>query len=513
MPLRLPQLSRWVLAVLVAGLCLGFVPEYRSEAYKEEQRVTENIKDTGKHLSEIAKRIEQKRPAALPETQKAMEKVQELGELMKQNKLTRDEALKNLTKVTDQVKKQVADLRKDPAIQRMQEAARRQPDGVSADTPENMAQKMEALQKKLGTDASSEEMNDLKKKLEEFAKAASEAASKAKAGDADAQATLDKMAQSMDSLAEMAKEMGLDLQKLQDAMDALKEGKAEQFFEDMEAAMIDLEKFAQMAKEKEKMKLSFDMTGKDLPDRLELGQALPAIARLQKMARELQSGQMLQEDMDALKEELQRSLDPSAPYGQVPQHLQQALNQLEMQDKQGAADSLMAAAKEIENLLKQCGDCESMSDLLKACQAAGLCIGNCQGWGQCMSPPKAGMGGKPGRGVGTWSDASRMMEETANGFWSNEGLERPDLEGKGQTERGDPAVDGRLIQTKVKGQMQPGAPMPSITIKGLNIKGTSSVEYQEAVTAAQSEAQGALSQEKVPRAYQGTVKDYFDDLK
>ena len=35
----------------------------------------------------------------------------------------------------------------------------------------------------------------------------------------------------------------------------------------------------------------------------------------------------------------------------------------------------------------------------------------------------------------------------------------------------------------------------------------------EAVASAQSEAQSALSQEQVPRAYQGAVKDYFDDLK
>ena len=52
-----------------------------------------------------------------------------------------------------------------------------------------------------------------------------------------------------------------------------------------------------------------------------------------------------------------------------------------------------------------------------------------------------------------------------------------------------------------------------ITLKGVSIKGTSTVAYEEAATAAQADAQSALSQEKVPRAYQGAVKDYFDDLK
>jgi len=39
------------------------------------------------------------------------------------------------------------------------------------------------------------------------------------------------------------------------------------------------------------------------------------------------------------------------------------------------------------------------------------------------------------------------------------------------------------------------------------------VQYEEAVAAAQSDAQSALSQERVPRDRQGTVRDYFDDLK
>ena len=44
--------------------------------------------------------------------------------------------------------------------------------------------------------------------------------------------------------------------------------------------------------------------------------------------------------------------------------------------------------------------------------------------------------------------------------------------------------------------------------------GTGSLEFFLAIAAREkSDAQSALSQEKVPRAYQGAVKDYFDDLK
>jgi hypothetical protein len=50
-------------------------------------------------------------------------------------------------------------------------------------------------------------------------------------------------------------------------------------------------------------------------------------------------------------------------------------------------------------------------------------------------------------------------------------------------------------------------------LKGVSIKGQSSVSYQEATTAAQNEARSALNQDQVPRAYQGAVRDYFDDIK
>ena len=53
--------------------------------------------------------------------------------------------------------------------------------------------------------------------------------------------------------------------------------------------------------------------------------------------------------------------------------------------------------------------------------------------------------------------------------------------------------------------------MPSITLRGVSIKGDSKVQYTEAVAAAQSDAQAALNQEQVPKAYRNSVRDYFDD--
>jgi hypothetical protein len=142
-----------------------------------------------------------------------------------------------------------------------------------------------------------------------------------------------------------------------------------------------------------------------------------------------------------------------------------------------------------------------------------LCIGTCQGWGLC-NRPGLGKGGKPGSGVGTWADENGGWGYDGQWTerWDNSGATRPDMDPRGHTER-DTTLSDALTPTKVTGQFSPGGPMPSITLKGVSIKGQSKVAYEESVTAAQADAQSALSQDKVPRAYQGAVRDYFDDLK
>ena len=124
-------------------------------------------------------------------------------------------------------------------------------------------------------------------------------------------------------------------------------------------------------------------------------------------------------------------------------------------------------------------------------------------------------GGKPGSGVGTWAneDGGWGYDGQQTAKWDNTGVTRPDQAARGETDRGEGELNDALRPDKVKGQFSPGGPMPSITLKGVSIKGQSKVSYEESAVAAQADAQSALSQEKVPRAYQGAVREYFDDLK
>jgi hypothetical protein len=144
-----------------------------------------------------------------------------------------------------------------------------------------------------------------------------------------------------------------------------------------------------------------------------------------------------------------------------------------------------------------------------------MCIANGQGY--CENPNgKPGFnpnGKQAGRGVGTWADEDSWAYPEMSDRWDNTGIERPDMDGKGVTDRGDGQLADNLAPTKIKGQITPGGPMPSITMKGVSIKGNSKVQIEEMAAAAQSDAQSALNQDQVPRAYQNAVRNYFDDLK
>src|SRR6185369_14207398 len=124
-------------------------------------------------------------------------------------------------------------------------------------------------------------------------------------------------------------------------------------------------------------------------------------------------------------------------------------------------------------------------------------------------------GGMSASGVGTWAEEngwSYYPKNVPQTPVDNSGIQRPDMDSRGLTER-DNSLNENLKPTKVKGQLSPNGQMPSVTLKGVSIKGQSKVQFEEAAAAAQTEAQSALNQDQVPRAYRGTVKEYFDDLK
>ena len=512
-PLSLTRASRWALLLLVMAVGLGFVPEYRSKALLQKQADAKVIKEVGQQLAGLTKQNLEQRKPALESTQKALETVEKVGEQLAKANLTRSDALRDLASATDKLKDQLKELSKDPGLRRL-EQAQRAAAAQTGQSPGDTQKQMEALKQQLGEKAASnpEALEKMKADLEKMAQSAKALASKqGEAGDAARQ----QLSQSLSALAQQAAQLGLKIPDLDQAMAALAANQTDLFVKDLQAAMNDLEKLSEMAKDLQKLQTqAAEKMGKDLAEQLKNGQAEAAQATLQKMIDQLKSADLTQEQLQKLLAEVSKAIDPASPYGKVAEHLKDAAKQMQQGQKPDAAQSLANAAKELDNLMQQFGDAQSMMAALDALKQGSWCVGTGQGWGLCKKPGM-GQGGKPGSGVGTWAenDGSASWDGQQTELVDNSGFERPDQDARGVSDRGAATLNDALKPTKVSGKFSPGAPMPSITLKGVSIKGTSKLQYEEAATAAQTEAQSALNQDKVPRAYQNAVRDYFDDLK
>jgi predicted nucleic acid-binding Zn-ribbon protein len=513
-PFRLPKATRWALVVLALGAGLGFVPEYRSKSYLQKKADERNIKESGKQLLELTRRSLQQRPPALEPTQKALEAVTELGDQLTKKAFTRSEALKDLANVAEKLKQELKDLSKDPSLRKMEQAARAAA-GKDSQTAAGLQKQMEALQKQMGTPVGNPDALDkLKKDLDKLQEAAKGMASTNSTG---SPAERQKLNEALSALSKQMQDAGMQLPQLDDAIKAMAADQPGLVLKDLQAAQLDLEKMRDMAKQLQQLQQQAQKLGKDLAEQLKNGQPEAAQATLQKMIAQLQSASLPTDQLQNILKDVSKAVDPAGNYGKVAEHLKQASKQMQSANNAAAAKSLQAASSELANLMQQMGDAQAMMAALGNVNQASMCIGAGQRWGpgqqQANRPGFNPQPGGPGGGVGTWADENSQWNGQWSDHWDNTGYERPDQDARGDTDRGPGELSDALKPTKVPGQFSPGGPMPSITLKDVSIKGTSKVAYEEAATAAQSDAQSALSQDKVPRAYQGAVKDYFDDLK
>jgi hypothetical protein len=507
---RLPKASRWALVILALTGGLGFVPEYRSKSFLQRQAEAERIQEAGRQLTEITRRnLERRSPTIEPATQKALESARDLGDQLAKASLSRGEALKELANMAEKMKDELRRMGEDPALRKLEQAARAS-SGNESRTPEGLQKQIDSLQKQLGTPTGNpESLDKLKQQAENLrAQAKAMADSDSSLSDAERQ----KLSEALSALSKQLRQMGLQLPQLEEAINALAANQVDLFLKDLNAALTDLEKMREMAKSLQQLQQQMEKLGRDLAEQLRNGQPEAAHMTLQKMVNEMNSASLSPEQLEKILREVSAAVDPAGNYGKVAEHLKAAVSRMRAGEKPGAAQSLAAAAKELENLMQQFGDMEALSSELDALNMASMCIGTGMGWRAGNRPGFNPNGKGGGAGVGTWAGEGRPWNGEFNDHWDNSGIVRPDMDPRGHSDRPDD-LNEALKPTKVRGQFSPGGQMPSITLKGLSIKGQSSVAYEEAAAAAQSDAQSALSQEKVPRAYQGAVKNYFDDLK
>lgn len=483
-PWRFPKVARWTLVVLMVALGLGFMPEYRSQAHQRRQADTKVIQEAGARMLELAKQELAQHPPVLDSTRKSLEALAELGTKLERVSLTRGEALKEVASATSRLQESLSGLGKNPALQKMASAARSDP------SAKDLQKRIEALQKQLAAQAEHPEvLENFQKQLEQIQQLAQSYAQQTGAA---ADSARQQLSNALNAFSQSALQAGLNLSQLDDAIAALTAANPDQFLKEITAALTDLDKLRALKDKLESLQAQAERLGRDLAEQLQQGQVAAAADTLKKLAEKLQAANLSPDEVRVMLEELSKAQSPAGEYGdQIADLLKSAMEQMQQGDPGKGAQSLAAAAQELEDLLQQLGDAQALLAGLDNLDHASQSISLGLGWGQCQSRGTGfdwfpGMGGK---GAGSSSTES------------------------GLADRPPEALAGDFEPTKIKGQIAPGAPMPSITLKGVSIKGQSRVQYEEMAAAAQSDAQAALNQEKIPRVYQGAVKNYFDDLK
>ena len=512
LPWKLPREAYLSLLFLVATLVVGFIPERRSVEFKRREADAAHIQSTGQIITQLVRKETEKHTPVLPATQLAMTQAGQLGLQLQQQKLTREEALRDLSNVAEKLKQESEKIGQDRALKRMQEAARTGGSEAGNTSLEQLQKQADALQKMLDKAAglSPEKMQAFRKQLEAVKQQAGRLGESGSNAGAEAR---QQMGASLGELSRQGSSLGLDVSGLEKAMQALAQADIDSMLKELAHTSQELDKLQQLAQQLQQLQSQISKAGKNLAEQLKLGQASMAQGSLDKMIEQLKKGGMDQASLDRLKKEIEEAIQPGGQYGKVGELLKQSADQLKQGKSAESSKSLTDARDELERLQQQMGDSQSLMATLDALRRAQESIASGNSWGQCKSGG-AGEGGKPGRGVGTWTEEFGWQTyPDISQRWDNTGIDRPDIDPRGQSDRGDGRLADNLQSTRLKGQMSPGGSMPSITLKGVSIRGQSSVAYEEAAAAAQAEAQSALNQDKVPRAYQGAVRDYFDDFK
>src|SRR6266496_1523714 len=369
---HLPRIARWSVLLLVLAATLGFVPEYRSKAALQKKKEAQIIKETGKQLAELTRRTLERRPPVMEPTEKALNSVKELGDQLSQAKLTRAEALRDLASATERLKDQAKDLAKDPALRKLEQAAR-SPTGRSSTSNADLQKQIDSMQKQLGNpNATPDALDKLQNELQKLRQAAAGLPGNDSAG----QQQKEQMSQSLSDLARKAEELGLSLPSLEEAIKALENSQIDQLLKDLKLAEMDLEKMQAMAKAIQQLQMQQAQLGKDLAEQLDKGQAEAAMQTLQKMIDQLKKSDLTGDQLKKMLEEVDKAVKPGSEYGKVGDFLKQAVGKMQNSDKPGAAQSLADASDELKRLLDQLGDAQAMMASLDALQKAQMCVGN-----------------------------------------------------------------------------------------------------------------------------------------
>src|SRR5205085_11295074 len=120
----------------------------------------------------------------------------------------------------------------------------------------------------------------------------------------------------------------------------------------------------QKGKYHQQLQQQMEKLGKDPAEHIKDSQPEAAQQTLQKMDSKLSSANLAPEEMKKMLEEVSKAANPAGNYGKVADHLKEASKHLQAGAKSDASQSLTAAAKELEKLMRQMDDAQEIAATL-----------------------------------------------------------------------------------------------------------------------------------------------------
>jgi hypothetical protein len=206
---------------------------------------------------------------------------------------------------------------------------------------------------------------------------------------------------------------------------------------------------------------------------------------------------------EALKNQglTQEQIDQLADAAAASQNAKQALSKLaQAMSKAGMAKGSGQMAQELDPLSDQLTEAEAMLQDMELTKAELDELKRCMGKLGCCGGEGEGENGCPG--IGEWAEGDPMGQGGGTGGPGIGQGPRPIAEG------GDVATE----RHKANVVTQDGPAIASTFIKDSQVKGESKKEFQNVVQAAKDAAAEAISENQIPRRYEGAIKGYFNQI-
>jgi len=240
---------------------------------------------------------------------------------------------------------------------------------------------------------------------------------------------------------------------------------------------------------------------KKLAEALSKGDFEKAKEELKKLAEKALSQELSPSDQAKLEremKELAKALKQNPELAKALSQFSRALTEKDFRKLQAAADDLEMQVDELAQLAEEMSILKQLADAAKSGKSGlGEGVPSTSTYQDLYTPEYRGQAGaaqgqgtKPGQGAGM----------------GNRGT------GQGGTAEFAPE-DVTFDVKKLKGDLRKGRVVGSFFSDGKQIKGDVKVQYAAEVRAAEAEAAEALQQEKIPRAYEEYIREYFHKMK